>query len=360
MTSNVQATPERTATGSEDAVEGGESPLLRVKNLEKHFERSGGWINSLFGESERVRAVDDVSFDIQRGEILSVVGESGCGKTTLGKTLLRLLEPTSGAIEFEGEDITGYSGEKLRDLRQEMQIIYQDPHQSLNPKKTVRQLIRQPLAIHEIGTRDEQHAKIRETLEDVGLAPVDDFIDRYPEELSGGQLQRVAFARALVLDPSFIVADEPTSMLDASIRARVLDLMDRLRHEQNLSFFVITHDISSARYLSDRIGVMYLGRIVELGSAGGIVSDGKHPYTKALVQSIPRPDPQIPFESADIEGDIPDPVDIPSGCRFHPRCPIAKDHCAEVVPEWRSVSSADGTEREVACHEVEPKQRPTD
>lgn len=333
------------------------APVLEVDGLEKYFSRDAGWVSSLLGEKpEYVKAVDGVSFDLEEGEILSVVGESGCGKTTLGKSILRLLEPTGGAVRLHGTDITELSKSDLRKARRDIQLIYQDPFQSLNPKKTIRKLVRQPLDIHSLGTRNEREDRIIEALEDVGLTPAADYLDRYPEELSGGQLQRVAFARSLVLDPDFVVADEPTSMLDASVRARVLDLMERLRDERGLTFLVITHDLSVARYLSDRIGVMYLGRLVEMGDADGVLSDPKHPYAKALIDSIPSPDPRIPFQPSDIEGDVPDPIDLPSGCRFRDRCPIATEHCATTEPEWRDVPSEDNFERYVECHEVEPTQ----
>ncbi|OYR73476.1 ABC transporter ATP-binding protein [Halorubrum ezzemoulense] len=333
-----------------------EDPVLEVRNLEKHYVKSAGWIESLFTDDERVRAVDGVSISIDKGEIFSVVGESGCGKTTLGKTLLRVIEPTAGEIRFNGTDLASLSDSEMQTMRQHLQIVYQDPFEALNPKRTVWGLLCQPMEIHGITDYQEQRDRIHRALTDVNLLPVTDFLDRYPEELSGGQLQRVLFARALVLDPEFIVADEPSSMLDASVRARVLDLIDELRDERNISFFIITHDIGAARYLSDRIGVMYLGRIVEMGDANAIVDDPKHPYSKALVESIPSPDPREPLESSKIGSEVPEPIDLPSGCRFHPRCPIATDHCRQVDPEWREVPTEEDDERMTECHEVEPKQ----
>jgi peptide/nickel transport system ATP-binding protein len=347
---------ESTATPTERS----EEPILEIRNLEKHYIKSTGWLESLFADEERVRAVDGVSLSIEEGEIFSVVGESGCGKTTLGKTLLRVIEPTAGEIRFKGTDLASLSGSEMQEMRQHLQIVYQDPFEALNPKRTVRGLLRQPMEIHGITDDEEQDDRIHRALEDVNLLPAADFLDRYPEELSGGQLQRVLFARALVLDPEFIVADEPSSMLDASVRARVLDLIDELREERNISFFIITHDIGAARYLSDRIGVMYLGRLVEMGAADGIVDDPKHPYSKALIDSIPSPDPREPLGSSGIGSEVPEPVDLPSGCRFHPRCPIATEHCTEVDPEWREVPSADDAVRMTECHEVEPKQTPSE
>jgi len=348
--------PESTATPTETS----EEPILEIRNLEKHYVKSTGWLESLFADEERVRAVDGVSLSIEEGEIFSVVGESGCGKTTLGKTLLRVIEPTAGEIRFKGTDLASLSGSEMQEMRQHLQIVYQDPFEALNPKRTVRGLLRQPMEIHGITDDEEQDDRIHRALEDVNLLPAADFLDRYPEELSGGQLQRVLFARALVLDPEFIVADEPSSMLDASVRARVLDLIDELREERNISFFIITHDIGAARYLSDRIGVMYLGRLVEMGAADGIVDDPKHPYSKALIDSIPSPDPREPLGSSGIGSEVPEPVDLPSGCRFHPRCPIATEHCTEVDPEWREVPSEDDAVRMTECHEVEPKQTPSE
>jgi len=340
--------------------EASDDTILEVRNLEKHYIKSTGWLESFFADEERVRAVDGVNLSIGRGEIFSVVGESGCGKTTLGKTLLRVIEPTGGEIRFNGTDLSTLSSTEMQEMRKHVQIVYQDPFEALNPKRTVRGLLRQPMEIHDITAPEEQRDRIHRALEDVNLLPAEDFLDRYPEELSGGQLQRVLFARALVLDPELIVADEPSSMLDASVRARVLDLIEELRTERNISFFIITHDIGAARYLSDRIGVMYLGRIVEMGSADGIVEDPKHPYSKALIQSIPSPDPREPLESSGIGSEVPEPVDLPSGCRFHPRCPAATEHCKTADPEWRSVPSEADDDRMTECHEVEPKQHPTD
>ncbi|WP_396613889.1 ABC transporter ATP-binding protein (plasmid) [Haloferax sp. S1W] len=343
---------EDTANGTTDET------ILEITDLEKHYVKSAGWIQSLFTDDKRVRAVDGISLSIDKGEIFSVVGESGCGKTTLGKTLLRINEPTGGSIRFKGKDLATLSRSEMQQLRQQMQIVYQDPFEALNPKRTIYGLLKQPLEIHGINTPSEQRARIEQALTDVNLLPVNDFLDRYPEELSGGQLQRVLFARALVLNPEFIVADEPSSMLDASVRARVLDLIDELRHERNISFFIITHDIGAARYLSDRIGVMYLGRIVEMGDADHLIDDPKHPYSRALIESIPSPDPTEPLETAGIGSEVPEPVDLPSGCRFHPRCPLATEHCKSVGPEWRTVPSEDETTRWTECHEVEPVHRP--
>lgn len=331
--------------------------LIVVQGLKKYYTKSSGWIESIFSDDVYIKAVDDVNFSIDTGEIVSIVGESGCGKTTLGKAIIRLEEITEGKIFFKNTNITSLSSKEMHKLRREVQIIYQDPFSSLNPKKTIHQLVVQPLKIHNIGSAKQQQTKVEETLSHVGLTPVDDFLNRYPEELSGGQLQRVSFARALVLDPDFVVADEPTSMLDASVRARILDLIEQLNDKHNVSFLVITHDLSAARYISDRIGVMYLGRLVELGNANDVFENPKHPYSKALIDSIPTLSPHEPFLISEIEGEIPDPENIPDGCSFHPRCPIMKEHCKTIEPEWRELPRDEKDQRHVACHEVEPKFR---
>lgn len=334
-----------------------EEVVLDIKDLKKYFTKTTGWIESFLSEDENIKAVDGVDISLKKNEILSIVGESGCGKTTLAKTLIRIHEPTSGDLIFNGQDIGSLGKKEINQIRRNIQLIYQDPFESLNPKKTVREILTQPLEIHDIGSKEEKESLIRETLESVKLTPIHDFLDRYPEELSGGQLQRVLFARSLVLDPEIIIADEPASMLDAGIRAEILDLIKTLRDEEDITFLIITHDIGSARYLGDRIGVMYLGRIVELGDANDIIDNPKHPYSQELIKSIPSPNPHDEFKFTDIEGDIPDPSNLPSGCRFHPRCPMKKDHCETHVPQWREVPTKNESTRKVECHEVEPKQK---
>ncbi|MCX8162007.1 MAG: ABC transporter ATP-binding protein [Candidatus Bathyarchaeota archaeon] len=313
--------------------------LLEVRNLKVWFP-----IRRLFREPLFVRAVDNVSFDLHRGETLAVVGESGCGKTTLGKTCLRLIEPTSGSIVYDGRDITMASNKDLRWYRREAQIIYQDPFSSLNPFFTVYKTLEEPLIVNEI--EDDRSELIYKALEDVKLTPIEEFVSKYPHMLSGGQRQRVAIARALILKPRFVVADEPVSMLDVSVRVEILYLLKELQERYGISFLYITHDIATVKYFSDRIGIMYAGNFVESGSIRKVVSDPLHPYTKALIEAIPDPDPKNRFvERKVIPGEPPNPIDIPPGCRFHPRCLYAMPVCREEEPIIRGVEK----DRYVAC-----------
>jgi len=308
---------------------------LRVENLEKHFPVREGLASKLinFGdEPQHVRAVDGVSFEIKQGEAFGLAGESGCGKTTTGKTAIRLLEPTGGDVYFDGERITDTSGSDLQSFRREAQIIYQDPFESLNPRFTVFDWIAEPLKIHDIGTREERTEQVYQTLYDVGLRPPRVYANEYPSDLSGGERQRVAIARAIVLGPSFLLADEPASMLDVSIRASVLDLFKRLQSERGLSALYISHDLSLLKYMCDRIGIMYLGKLVEVGPTEQIIHNPKHPYTKALVASVPEIDPSKRREGAQIGGEVPDPTETVTGCRFADRCPEAMPECREGEP----------------------------
>jgi len=281
-----------------------------------------------------VRAVDGVSFSLRRGEMVALVGESGCGKTTTAQTILRMVESAGGAIAVDGQDITALSQRRLRPLRRGIQMIYQDPYESLDPRFRVSQTVAEPLLVHGVGaSRRERNDLVTGALERAGLAPARLYLDRYPHELSGGQRQRVAIAAALVLDPVLLLADEPVSMLDVSVRAGVLALLDGLRRDGRLGVLMITHDLSTAAHFADRIAVMYLGRIVEYGPARDVISDPRHPYTKALLSVVPDRDPRRRTRAQILSGETPNPVAIPAGCRFRPRCPIAEDRCADIDPQ---------------------------
>ncbi|NMP22595.1 dipeptide ABC transporter ATP-binding protein [Sulfobacillus harzensis] len=315
--------------------------LLSVQDLTKHFPITGGLFSRVVGE---VKAVDGVSFDIKRGETLGLVGESGCGKTTTGRTVLRLIEPTSGHIYFEGKDITKVSKQEMRNLRREMQIVFQDPFGSLNPRMSVGEIIEEPLVIHRIGNNQERQKRVRELLEVVGLSAY--HIRRYPHEFSGGQRQRIGIARALALNPKLVVADEPVSALDVSIQSQILNLMEDLQREFGLTYLFIAHGLNVIRHISDRVGVMYLGVMMEVADADEIYKHPLHPYTEALFSAIPMPNPAARHERIILQGDVPSPVNPPSGCRFHTRCPIAQEQCKVERPPLKE--SAPG--HWVACH----------
>ena len=318
-----------------------QQPLLEVKGLKKYFPIHGGVFAKKVGD---VKAVDDISFTVNEGEILGIVGESGCGKSTTGKAILRLIEPTDGEVWFEGEDITNISSEAMRKLRRNMQIIFQDPYASLNPRHTVEKIIGEPLLIHGMSSSKERKARIQELLEVVGLSAY--HATRYPHQFSGGQRQSIGIARALATNPKLIICDEPVSALDVSVQSQILNLMEDLRDEFNLTYVFIAHDLSVVKHISDRVGVMYLGRMVELADKDALFESPKHPYTQALMSAVPDPDPDVVQDRIILQGDVPSPADPPSGCAFHTRCPMAMDICSQVRPEFKPVED----NHFVACH----------
>ena len=316
-------------------------PLVKVESLKKHFPVTGGVMKKTVGY---VYAVDGVSFDVPRGQTVGLVGESGCGKTTVGRCILRLINPTDGRIFFENEDISEWKGEKLRQLRREMQIVFQDPYASLNPRWTIKDIVGEPLLIHGPAKRQALYQIVLESLMRVGLS--EDHMNRFPHEFSGGQRQRICIAKALTLRPKFMVLDEPTSSLDVSVQAQVLNILKDLQAELGLTYLFISHNLSVIRHMSDTIGVMYLGEIVEIGSRSDLFREQLHPYTEALFAAIPIPDPEVTLERKILTGEVPNPTNPPKGCRFHPRCEHAKDKCREVRPTLVDVGSG----RRVACH----------
>jgi len=322
-------------------------PVIRTVNLKKYFPVRGRIFDVIRRRPKLyVRAVDDITFDIYEREIFGLAGESGCGKTTTGKTILRLIEPTSGKLFFKGDDLLKYDGSKLKEFRRRAQIIFQDPYESLNPRMNIYSIVEEPLRIHKIGDKNERLEMVFKVLEDVELKPPEDFIYRRPHELSGGQRQRVAIARAMILNPEFIVADEPVSMLDMSIRAEILNLMLKLRDEYKLTYLFITHDLAVAKYICSRLGIMYLGKLLELGSAEKVIDEPYHPYTRALISAIPTPDPREKIGEIPIKGEVTSPINVPKGCRFYPRCVRAMDICKEKEPKLIEVSKG----HFVACH----------
>lgn len=318
-----------------------QKPLLEVTNLKKYFDVKGGVFGKKVGE---VKAVDDISFSVMEGEILGIVGESGCGKSTTGKSILRLIEPTEGEVTFKDQNISTLSKEEMRMLRKDMQIIFQDPYASLNPRHTVEKIISEPLLVHGMKSAKERKERVRELLEVVGLSGY--HASRYPHQFSGGQRQRIGIARALANNPKLIICDEPVSALDVSVQAQILNLMEELRDTFNLTYIFIAHDLGVVKHISDRVGVMYLGRMVELADKETLYEQPKHPYTQALLSAVPDPDPDEKRDKIVLEGDIPSPADPPAGCAFHTRCPMAMDICREVRPAFEELQP----NQFVACH----------
>jgi oligopeptide/dipeptide ABC transporter ATP-binding protein len=318
-------------------------PLLQVRSLTKHFRLPGGWLS---GRASYIYAVDGVDLEIASAEVLGLVGESGCGKTTLGRMVLRLIEPTSGQVLFDGHDLTSLGREELRHLRQKMQVVFQNPLSSLSPRFKVEQIVAEPLVTHRVLPHDQIHARVLELLEQVGLGQ--QHLDRFPHEMSGGQCQRVAVARALAVNPKLIVLDEPTSALDVSVQAQIINLLEELKNAHGLTYLFISHDLNIVQHISDRIGVMYLGKLVELGPSEDVFQHPLHPYTQALFGAIPQPEVNSRRELTVLEGNVPSPVNPPSGCRFHTRCPMAQEICTQDEPVFREVAPG----RFVSCHFV--------
>ena len=315
--------------------------LLEIHNLKTYYPVKGGFFKRIVGN---VKAVDNISFEIKKGETLGLVGESGCGKSTAGRTILRLLKPTEGKILFDGKDITRIFGKSLREIRKDMQMVFQDPYASLNPMQMVGDIIAEPIYNFSKKTKQELKKEVMDLLEKVGLPP--DAYYKYAHEFSGGQRQRIGIARSLALKPKLIIADEPVSALDVSVQSQVLNLLKDLQEEFDLTFLFIAHDLSVVKHMSDRIGVMYLGNMVEIADKNSLYAEPLHPYTQALISAIPSPDPRIKKERIILKGDVPSPINPPSGCPFHPRCPMAMEECSKLKPVLKEVKPS----HRVACH----------
>ncbi|MEE3167583.1 MAG: dipeptide ABC transporter ATP-binding protein [Chloroflexota bacterium] len=331
MTTMPEAAASSAATQSEDII-------LEVKNLKMYFPVGSGFLSRK--PVGYVKAVDDVNFTVRRGETLGLVGESGCGKTTTGRCILQLYKPTAGQVIFDGQDLTSMNTKTMRGMRREMQVIFQDPYSSLNPRMTAGNIIGEPLIVHGlVANKTEYRDKVADLLTNVGLNPY--MADRFPHEFSGGQRQRIGVARALSVSPKFIVADEPVSALDVSIQAQIINLLEDLQEQFNLTYLFIAHDLSVVRHISDRVGVMYLGHLVEMAERNEIYRNPIHPYTKALLSAVPIPDPVLDAqrERVLLTGEVPSPLNPPSGCVFHPRCPVANDTCSQILPDLREVET---------------------
>ena len=342
-TTNLQTQPEE----AKNLFQSGDKRILvEVKNLKKHFPIKSGILFQR--EVAAVKAVDGISFHIYEGETLGLVGESGCGKSTTGRTILQLYRATEGSVTFEGQELTDLKGEQLRRMRRRMQMVFQDPYASLNPRMSVGRIVAEPLVVHGIGTKREREERVAELLELVGLNPY--FVRRYPHEFSGGQRQRIGLARSLALNPKFIVADEPISALDVSIQAQVVNLLQELQHDLGLTYLFIAHDLSMVRHLCDRVAVMYLGKIVEIAESEELYTNPLHPYTQALLSAVPVPDPTVEEQRQRIilKGDVPSPINPPTGCNFNTRCPVSVDVCYDQDPDLVEILP----EHWVACHRV--------
>ncbi|MBQ2651551.1 MAG: dipeptide ABC transporter ATP-binding protein [Clostridia bacterium] len=319
-----------------------QNAILKVDHVKTYFPVS----TSIFAKKQYLKAVNDVSFEVGEHETFGLVGESGCGKSTLGRTIVRIYDPTEGKVFYKGQDVGQLKGDELKKFRKEVQMIFQDPYASLNARMTVGEIIREPMDIHHLyGSKQEREERVSQLLETVGLKP--DHIRRYPHEFSGGQRQRISIARTLALDPKFIVCDEPISALDVSIQAQIINLLEKIQDEMNISYLFIAHDLGAVKHISQRIGAMYLGSLVEIGESEELYRNPLHPYTKALLSAIPIPDPQVMRKRAalDLDGEIPSPLNVPTGCAFRTRCPKAMPVCAEVKPELQTVGTS-----QVACH----------
>jgi oligopeptide/dipeptide ABC transporter ATP-binding protein len=312
--------------------------ILEVKNLKKYFQAGRpGWFSK---KDNVVHAVDDLDLRLERGEVIALVGESGCGKSTLALTLMGLEEATEGQIFFNGRDITHLNDHERKAVRQKIQMVFQDPYESLNPTQTIEEIVMEPLIVHGIGaSHDERIDRVRQALEDSGLKPAETYMNRFPHQLSGGQRQRVVIASALVLEPLLLIADEPVSMLDVSIRAEIINLLAELQKSRNISVIFITHDLGTVGFFANRVAVMYLGRIVEIGTMADVLKNTKHPYSQALLSVIPVPNPRLRKKRIILEGETPNPIDLPNGCRFHPRCPMVMDECRKTDPRLFDVSA---------------------
>ena len=321
--------------------------LLEVRGLTKHFKLDNDIVSRIAGKTRTLKAVDGIDFFIKRGETLGLVGESGCGKSTTARLITRLVEPSEGEVMFKGENLLNYNRTEMQDVRKAVQLVFQDPYSSLNPRKTIMQILSRPLEVHNLAkTWSEKRRRVLELLGLVGLG--EEHADRYPHEFSGGQRQRIAIARALAVSPELIIGDEPVSALDVSIQAQILNLFRDLQEQFSLTYLFIAHDLSVIRHISDRVAVMYVGKIVEAGNVEDIFERPKHPYTKALLEAVPEADPDKPPPHLVLKGEVATPIDPPPGCRLCARCPLADDHCAEVSPDLLD----DGTGHYVACHKV--------